>query len=444
MIGSNWRPYQKTGDKMKKRQLRKILYIIAGLTLALGLGFASYASKTDEIDRTQDEIDKTQDEIDRQQEEIDKTQQEIENTKNKQQKLEEAKASMEAYLKDLNNQYASIEEEIQDLNQQIEAKQQEIEQTQADLEEAKRVEEQQYEDMKTRIEYMYENSQNNFFTILLEEGNFASALNKANYAASIAAYDRQMMDNYVAQKEAIAEKEAELQGEKEALDELHASVVAKQEEVSALAKSTSGKIGQHVNAIAAAQADLNGKNDTLENQKEMLAELIAEKKKLEAALEAAKLAEINASLGDVTGVQVSGTDNVQYGAYNATEEEVTALAVLIHCEAANQGDAGRLAVGAVVMNRIRDPRFAQSDIMSVIRASGQFSPVTSGRFDLVLSQDLGSVSSACFDAARRAIAGESNVGNRVFFRTHRNNPALSGLIIGDHIFSYTWNFAPEE
>lgn len=429
---------------MKKGQLQKTIYAIVGLALAIGLGFSSYASKTDEIDRTQDEIDKTQDEIDKTQDEINKTRQEIESTRNKQQKLEEAKASMEAYLKELNNQYASIEEEIQDLNRQIEEKKEEIEQAQAELEEAKQVEEQQYEDMKTRIEYMYENAQNNFFTILLEEGNFAAALNKANYAASIAAYDRQMMDNYVAQKEAIAEKEAQLQGEKEALDELHASVVAKQEEVSALAKSTSGKIGQHVNAIAAAQADLNGKNDTLENQKEMLAELIAEKKKLEAALEAAKLAEINASLGDVTGVQISGTDNIQYGAYNATEEEVTALAVLIHCEAANQGDAGRLAVGAVVMNRIRDPRFAQGDIMSVIRASGQFSPVTSGRFDLVLSQDLGSVSSACFDAAKRAIAGESNVGNRVFFRTHRNNPALSGLIIGDHIFSYTWNFAPEE
>lgn len=429
---------------MKKGQLQKTIYAIVGLALAIGLGFSSYASKTDEIDRTQDEIDKTQDEIDKTQDEINKTRQEIESTRNKQQKLEEAKASMEAYLKELNNQYASIEEEIQDLNRQIEEKKEEIEQAQAELEEAKQVEEQQYEDMKTRIEYMYENAQNNFFTILLEEGNFAAALNKANYAASIAAYDRQMMDNYVAQKEAIAEKETQLQGEKEALDELHASVVAKQEEVSALAKSTSGKIGQHVNAIAAAQADLNGKNDTLENQKEMLAELIAEKKKLEAALEAAKLAEINASLGDVTGVQISGTDNIQYGAYNATEEEVTALAVLIHCEAANQGDAGRLAVGAVVMNRIRDPRFAQGDIMSVIRASGQFSPVTSGRFDLVLSQDLGSVSSACFDAAKRAIAGESNVGNRVFFRTHRNNPALSGLIIGDHIFSYTWNFAPEE
>lgn len=429
---------------MKNRQLRKIIYGMLGFTLVISLGFVSYATRADEIDRTQDEIDKTQDEIDRTQDEIDKTQQEIDATKNKQQKLEQAKAGMEAYLKDLNNQYASIGEQIEDLNQQIKEKEQEIEKTQAELEEAKRVEQQQYKDMKTRIQYMYENSQDNFLTILLEEGSFAAALNKANYAVSIAAYDRQMMENYVAQKEAIEDKEAELQGQKEALDELHASVVKKQEEVSALAKSTSGKIGQHVNAIAAAQADLEGKNDTLEGQKELLADLIAEKKKLEAALEAAKLAEINASLGDVTGVQTSGTDNVQYGAYGASEDEVTALAVLIHCEAANQGDAGRLAVGAVVMNRIRDPRFPQGDIMSVIRAPGQFSPVTSGRFDLVLSQDLGSVSSACYDAARRAIAGESNVGNRVFFRTHRNNPALSGLIIGDHIFSYTWNYAPEE
>ena len=69
--------------------------------------------------------------------------------------------------------------------------------------------------------------------------------------------------------------------------------------------------------------------------------------------------------------------------------------------------------------------------------------MTSGRFDLVLQQDLDSVSPACYDAARRAIAGESNVGNRVFFRTYRNNPALSGLIIGDHIFSYHWDYRPE-
>jgi len=420
---------------MKKGRMLKIGYRIAGLALVLVLGFTSYATEGD--------LDDIQNEIDNQQNEIDRTQQEINETKNKQQKLEEAKANMEKYLQDLNKQYASIGEQIEDLNNQISDKEKEIEEAQAELEEAKRIEEKQYEDMKARIQYMYENPQPSLFSMLLEEGSFTTALNKANYAVSMAAYDKNKMEEYIAQKEAVEEKEAQLEGEKEALDELHAAVVEKQKEVSALASRTSGQISQHVNEIAAAQAALNGQQDTLENQKEVLNELIAEKKRIEAAIEAAKAAEIVVSLGDVTGVRTTDQEYVQYGAYSASEEEVTALAVLIHCEAANQGDEGRLAVGAVVMNRIRDPRFAQGDIMSVIRASGQFSPVTSGRFDLVLEQDLGSVSEACYTAARRAIAGESNVGNRVFFRTYANYPSLSGLVIGAHIFSYTWNFAAE-
>ncbi|MCI8334918.1 MAG: hypothetical protein HFH25_10100 [Lachnospiraceae bacterium] len=412
---------------------RKKPYGRLGLFLVLFLmtGTVSYA--TEGIDQ----------EIDQQQEEIDRTEQEIRDTEQRRKKLEDAKASMENYLADLNKQYASISEELEDLQGQIEEKKQEIEQTQADLEEARQIEEKQYRDMKIRIQYMYENPRGSFFAILLEGGSFSEALNEYNYAASIAAYDKQMMENYVAQKEAIADKEAQLEGEKEALDELHASVEAKQQEVSALAKNTSSQIGQHVNQIAAAQAELEGQENTLENQRKVLDELIAEKRRIEAALEAAKEAEINNSLGDVTGVHTTEQENTQYGGYSASEEEITALAVLIHCEAANQGAAGMLAVGAVVMNRIRDPRFAQGDIMSVIRAPGQFSPVTSGRFDLVLQQDLDSVSPACYDAARRAIAGESNVGNRVFFRTYRNNPALSGLIIGDHIFSYHWDYRPE-
>lgn len=414
--------------------MQKLLYRMTGLALVLVLGFTSYAAQSTEG---------IQEEIDEQQEKIDQTEQEIQETADKKKKLEEAKAGMESYLADLNKKYASLSEQIEDLNNQIAEKEKEIEQAQADLEEAKQIEEKQYADMKTRIQYMYENPVGNLWMDLLEEGSLSGALNKARYAASIAAYDRQMMDDYIAQKEAIADQEAKLEGEKEALDELHASITQKQQEVSALASSTSGKISRHVSDIAAAQADLDGKADTLENQKAVLAELIAEKKRIEAAIEAAKAQEITDSLGDVTGVRTTEQEYVQYAAYNATEEEVTALAVLIHCEAANQGDDGRLAVGAVVMNRIRDPRFAQNDIMSVIRAPKQFSPVTSGRFDLVLEQDLGSVSEACFVAARRAIAGESNVGNRVFFRTYANYPSLSGLVINAHIFSYYWNYPPE-
>ena len=422
---------------MKKTRSLKMIRKIAVMALVLALGFPSCASETpDESD-----VQEIQQEIDNQQQEIDKTQQEIDETEAKKQKLQQAKEDMESYLSDLNKQYASLEEEIADLNSQIEDKQAEIEQPQADLEEAKAVEEQQYADMKARIQYMYEHPQNSFLEILLTSGSFADALNQAGYAASITEYDRKMLEEYVEQKEANEEKEAQLQGEMEALEELQASVQEKQSQVSALADSTSGQISQHVNEIAQAQADLNGKNNTLENQKEVLEQLIAEKKQIEAQIEAAKAAEIQASLGDVTGVRTTELEYVQYGAYNATEEEITALAVLIYCEAGNQGAEGQLAVGAVVMNRIRDSRFAQSDIMSVIRASGQFSPVTSGRFDLILEQDLGSVPESCYTAARRAAAGESNIGNRVFFRTYASYPSLSGLVIGAHIFSYTWNFS---
>ena len=413
---------------MKRKQSKKIAYGFLCLLLACVMAIPSFA--TEHIDN----------QISQQEEEIQQTEEEITKAEEKQDKLEQAKSEMERYLSGLNQQYNDITAEIADLDQQIADKKAEIEQTQADLAEAQAIADKQYEDMKARIQYMYEYPQAGFFELLLVEGSFAQALTRAANVASLAEYDNQKMDEYIATKEAIAEKEVQLQGEKAALDELHAQVVQKQAEVAELASNTRGQISSQVNAIAQAQAEIDGKENTLANQKAVWEELIKEKKRIEAELEAKRLAEIAASLGEVTGVRTTEQEIAQYGGYSASEEEITALAVLIHCEAANQGISGQLAVGAVVMNRIRDPRFAQNDIMSVIRAGGQFSPVTSGRFDLVLTQALDTVSESCYEAARRAIAGESNVGNRVFFRTYANYPSLSGLVIGAHIFSYYWNF----
>ena len=421
---------------MKKHSLRmKMAYRLGAAALALSLGFTSYAVPD------QSDVDDIQNEIDKAQDEIDKTQSEIDATKDKKDRLQQAKSEMEDYLKKLNQQYSSLESQISELNKQIADKKAEIEQTQAELEEAKATEDKQYADMKARIQYMYENPRSSFIEILLESGDFASALNRADYAARISAYDRDMLESYAAHKAEIQEQEEKLETEKEALDDMQASLTKKQSEVSSLASSTSGKISRHVNDIAAAQADLDGKSNTLANQQEVLKQLIAEKKKIEAQIEAAKAAEIIGSLGDVTGVRTTDLEYVQYGAYSASEDEVKALATLIYCEAGNQGAEGQLAVGAVVMNRIRDSRFGQGDIMSVIRASGQFSPVTSGRFDLMLTDGADSVTESCYNAARRAIAGESNVGNRTFFRTYANYPSFSGLVIGAHIFSYTWNYS---
>lgn len=61
------------------------------------------------------------------------------------------------------------------------------------------------------------------------------------------------------------------------------------------------------------------------------------------------------------------------------------LAAIIECEAGNQSYEGKCAVGSVIINRVRNPRFANT-IQEVIFAPGQFSPVASGRFAIVLQE----------------------------------------------------------
>lgn len=414
---------------MKNRRKPRWLCGLLGAALFFQLSFVSLATA------------ETQEKIDAMKEKVEQTEKDLEEAEKKQKKLEESKQSMENYLQDLNKQFSSISAQLTELEKQKTDKEEEIRTTEQELAEAKEREEQQYADMKQRIRYLYEHPQDSLLTLLFGEGTFSSMLNRAQFTAQMAQYDREKLEEFAETKALIEEKEAELQGEKEALEQVIAETEQKKKEVNSLASSTSSKIGQYVKDIADAEADIDGKEGTLSDQKETLEALIAQYKAEEAAIEAAKGDEIDNSIGtDVVGERTTEQEYAQYGAYAATEEERAYLAVLIHCEAANQGDAGRLAVGAVVMNRVRSSRFPQGDIISVIRASGQFSPVTSGRFDLIYSESIDSVSQACWDAADRAIAGESNVGDRTFFRTYKGHPNLSGLVIGDHIFSHTWNY----
>ena len=123
--------------------------------------------------------------------------------------------------------------------------------------------------------------------------------------------------------------------------------------------------------------------------------------------------------------------NKQHAAYlGATVDEVTLLAAIIWCEAGNQSYEGQLAVGAVVMNRVRSDRFP-NDIYSVIYQPGQFQPVRNGWLIMILT-DIGRVPQSCFDAAREAISGVDNVNGALFF--NHVSTGKTGLIIGDHVF----------
>jgi len=115
------------------------------------------------------------------------------------------------------------------------------------------------------------------------------------------------------------------------------------------------------------------------------------------------------------------------GAVSASADELRLLAALIYCEAGNQSYEGKVAVGAVVMNRVKSPAYPNT-MYAVIYASGQFTPAKSGRVAKVYNSG---PPESCYQAAAAALNGESPVGGATHFR--RNN-GHAGIVIGAHVF----------
>lgn len=147
---------------------------------------------------------------------------------------------------------------------------------------------------------------------------------------------------------------------------------------------------------------------------------IEEEKAAIAAAEAEKAAKEKKAQQASAGTQ-------QRGAVAASYDDVTLLGALIQCEAGSEGYEGQLAVGAVVMNRLR-AGYAGS-ISGVIYQRGQFSPAANGRLESVLSSG---VRSSCLQAAQEAINGADNVNGARNFKNAASGQA--GIVIGNHVF----------
>lgn len=118
-----------------------------------------------------------------------------------------------------------------------------------------------------------------------------------------------------------------------------------------------------------------------------------------------------------------------YGSMSANDYELLLLSALIYCEAGGESYEGKLAVGAVVCNRVRSASYPDT-LQGVIYASGQFTPAGNGKLDSVMLG--GNIPQSCKDAAEEALGGYTNVGDAAHFR--RDNGTREGVIIGNHVF----------
>lgn len=352
-------------------------------------------------------------------EKLEQAQKEQEETKNKLNEtqsniasMEEEKTGLQSKLNQLNKDLTAVSEKLADLEQQIKDKEEEIEQTQADLEAAIATEEKQYADMKKRVQFMYEKKDSLYLEILFNANGFGDFINKATYIQDLSEYDQGLMEEYENTRKLIEEKKAELKKEKEELDALKEKTKAEQEKVTGYVNSTSSSIKQYSGQIADAEAQAAAYEEEIKKQEEDIAYL---KKKLAEEIAMSKLS-AQSKWRDISEVQFAEGDRYL-------------LANLIYCEAGGESYAGQLAVGAVVINRVLSGVYPDT-VTGVIYQNRQFSPAGSGRLALALSENR--ATAACYKAADEAMAGQTNVGNCVYFRTPIEG--LTGIRIGGHIF----------
>lgn len=126
--------------------------------------------------------------------------------------------------------------------------------------------------------------------------------------------------------------------------------------------------------------------------------------------------------------QVTEVTTVQNSAVTASTDEVTLLAAIIQCEAGNEIYEGQVAVGAVVMNRVRSGSYPSS-IYDVIYQSGQFPPAGNGSVARIVANG---PKATCIQAAQEAIGGADNTAGAMYFK--RASSGHAGVVIGNHVF----------
>lgn len=369
-----------------------------------------------------------------------------------QEALQQAKEELEQALGNMNSQLYTIGEEIAELQQQQEDNRLAMEQTREQLQEAEEISARQYEDMKLRIQFMYENSLQLSWTTLLSSESFSDFLNRSRYLQEIATADKRLMEEYEQTLQTITQTREQLEQQQIALAENEKQLTDKQTELLTAIADKQTLIDQTASSLQQA-----------ENEAAQLASQIAAMEEYERRLEEQKAAEEaarqeaarqeaekqnadnqNSTSGDSgtsnsnsnnSGTTNSNSGTTNTGTSNTNGETVTPqvgeeelLAAIIYCESGGESYESMLAVGSVVLNRVNHPHFPGT-ITGVIYQKNQFSPAASGRLATVLEKNM--TSESCKNAAKEVLGGNIT-GNWLYFRL--DNGQIDGTVIGKQVF----------
>ncbi len=415
---------------------RKLIstFLIISMAFSLCLcTFTSYGSElADTISSMQEQEAQTQQKISDLEKQTKETQDAIS-------ALESQKQETQNNVKDLQNQSSTLQSTINGYSSKLDTLNDEITEAESamaevsaqivdlntELEKARKLEQDRYNALKKRIQFSYEKGgSQNLIIALLDSGSLQEFLTKAEYVTSIVSYDRRKLVEYQAiqddienKLEVVQEKEAELDAYQETLDSKHAELAELTDNVRSQLSTTNSNLSSEKNKLA--------------TYNEQLATLDEKMKSLESQTAAAQ-----AELAKQIAERLALTREDTSGAYTATDNELVWLAATIQAEAGGESYTGKLAVGSVIMNRVKSSAFP-NNVIDVITQNMQFASYRSGKVELIISNG---PNSTCIQAANEVLAG-ARVGDYLFFMTkyYADYYGISEYtMIGNHAFFYRW------
>lgn len=234
--------------------------------------------------------------------------------------LESKKQELESYLEELNVQYTDLTNSVSELGIQAAEKEEQLKTLNTQLEEAKATADKQYQDMKKRIVYMYENGSASMLELLLSSEDLAQFLNRAENIAQISQYDRDMLAKYKALQADIKAQEKQAEEEAQNINELLAEKSAKQQEVQALTASTNENIQSYIYQISASQDEISALNTQISNADSSIYSLLQAAEAEKAAKEAQAAQEAEAAAQSPGDGGNYGTEE-SYDDYSESESD---------------------------------------------------------------------------------------------------------------------------
>ncbi len=292
--------------KCKKNNLISVSSPLCAVTVAGVLALSvpvgtltAYATTVDDIQGQIDSINSEISDLEQQKKDAEKAKSEAQSglsgANSQINSISGAMGELNAEIEGINLELVSLLTDIDLIESDIRDKEAQIVETEKEYEEAVAIRDEQYETMKIRIKYMYEQGDATYISIFLEAtSSLADALNKADYVEQLYAYDRQMLEQFKQtvqytqevwdrleeEKSELETSKEELEGEQAYLEEVEAQLEEEYENYGVMlaqarqqAAIYTAKINQQTNEIRSLErAEAEKKREAEEKKREKEAE----------------------------------------------------------------------------------------------------------------------------------------------------------------------------